>query len=210
MDTNREERDGIIIAKITPHQLMVTANTTPVTAHKSDSCDPSTGVESGKNRAVILLQQQGLRSTRSRRQILEVLAKQTQPITILDLHAALGPQACDIVTVYRCMTALVNSNQVRRSYNYGGTCMYELATADRPRQYHIVCRECGGIEPLEHFPLDAAYRHLQSRGYNQLTHVVEFFGVCPNCADSESAALTRMVIRAARRSGQPKSTTSGN
>ena len=127
------------------------------------------------------LRSAGMRITRPRISILEVLARQTSPIAIEKLHAQLDEGQCDLVTVYRCLAAFEELHLVRRSFLHSGTCLYELSLGDRPSHYHVVCRECGRIEPIDYFPVTAAETSLLERGYTQLTPLVEFFGICPPC-----------------------------
>jgi Fur family ferric uptake transcriptional regulator len=74
-----------------------------------------------------------------------------------------------------------------------------MAHASRPRHYHIVCKSCGKTENLNYFSVDGMERMLTERGYTQLTHIVEFFGVCPTCqqqsAPQRSIAPATVVDR---------------
>ena len=69
---------------------------------------------------------------------------------------------------------------VRRSYLHNGTCLYEL-TSGNARRYHVVCKACGRTDPLDFTFTSDAEQKLQDQGYAQISHVLEFFGVCPAC-----------------------------
>ncbi len=122
----------------------------------------------------------GMRITQPRLAIIEVLQKHDGPVSIEKIHQATGSEVCDLVTVYRCLAAFEQIGMVRRSYLHNGTCLYEL-TLVSPRHYHIICKECGTSDRVEYFPVEGIERLLQDRGYTQVTHVVEFFGICPKC-----------------------------
>jgi len=122
----------------------------------------------------------GMRVTRPRVALVESLLKQDGPVSIERLHHAVGVKACDLVTIYRCLAAFETLGLVRRSYLHNGTCLYEL-TAGNARRYHVVCKECGRTDALDFTFTSDAEQKLQDQGYAQISHVLEFFGVCPAC-----------------------------
>jgi Fur family ferric uptake transcriptional regulator len=131
----------------------------------------------------------GMRITKPRVALIEALARRTAPVAIEALHHELTQEACDLVTVYRCLAAFEKVGIVRRSFLHNGTSLYELVLTARPKHYHIVCKECGGTEPVDYFPIEGVERVLRERGYSELTHLVEFFGVCPACQQSNTNRL---------------------
>ena len=121
-----------------------------------------------------------MRITKPRVAIIESLLKHEGPVSIERIHQDLGTGACDLVTVYRCLSAFESLGMVRRSYLHNGTCLYEL-TLGSPRHNHIVCKACGKTDRVDYFSVEGMERMLQDRGYTQVSHVVEFFGICPEC-----------------------------
>lgn len=138
------------------------------------------------------IRQARMRITKPRLAIIESLQRHEGPVSIERIHQELGAKVCDLVTVYRCLAAFEQLGLVRRSYLHNGTCLYEL-TLGSPRHYHIVCKSCGATDRVDYFPVEGVERMLQERGYRQISHVVEFFGVCPQC---QQAAPARNVIPA--------------
>jgi Fur family ferric uptake transcriptional regulator len=122
----------------------------------------------------------GMRITKPRIAIIESLQHHQGPISIERIHQGVGTNVCDLVTVYRCLAAFEELGMVRRSYLHNGTCLYEL-TLNSQRHYHIVCKSCGATDRVDYFPVEGMERLLQDRGYTQVSHVVEFFGICPKC-----------------------------
>lgn len=122
-----------------------------------------------------------MRITKPRVSLLETLARLARPVPIEALHQQLDKAACDLVTVYRCLAAFEDIGLVRRSFLHNGTSLYELTPSGSPQHYHVVCKSCGQTERVDYFPIDGAERVLRERGYTNVTHLVEFFGLCPAC-----------------------------
>ena len=140
--------------------------------------------------ATTKLKSAGLRITQPRLAILAALSNRPAPTSIEQLHVDVGPDNCDLVTVYRCLAAFEELGMVRRSYLHNGTCLYEV-TLHTQRHYHIICKSCDATDRVDYFPVEGIERLLQDRGYTQVSHVVEFFGVCLKCQ-----SVTRQAIPA--------------
>ena len=143
------------------------------------------------------IRQAGMRITKPRVAIIESLVKHAGPISIERIHQDVGTDVCDLVTVYRCLSAFESLDIVRRSYLHNGTCLYEL-TLGAQHNYHIVCKGCGTTERVDYFPADGMERMLQDRGYTQVSHVIEFFGVCPTCQKTAPARGTSVAVQIGR------------
>lgn len=127
----------------------------------------------------------GLRITQPRIAILEALMKRSLPVSIDQLHADLAGSAassCDLVTVYRCLAAFEELGLVRRCFFHNGTSLYQLNVDDAPA-YHVIDKSKNTVMPLDADLADdlrAALRSveekLQTRGFTNVSHLVEFFG----------------------------------
>ncbi len=138
----------------------------------------------------------GLRVTQPRMAILSALCRQEQPVTIEQLHAEVGVETCDLVTVYRCMAAFERIGLVARAFFHNGTALYriELGQAER---YHVICKTTNHVEELDaesasvlRHAIETIEEQLRSRGFTDVSHLVEFFGV--------SAAGVRLAARHSR------------
>jgi Fur family ferric uptake transcriptional regulator len=130
---------------------------------------------------VARLRAHGLRITKPRVALLETLARQSGPVAIEQLHEAVSREACDLVTVYRCLAAFEDIGLVRRSFLHNGTSLYELVLGAAPQHYHLICKSCGKTDRVDYFPIEGVERVLRERGYTHVSHLVEFFGLCPAC-----------------------------
>lgn len=162
----------MIAATQSNHPLAAVASPAPAESALAEAC--------GR------IRQAGMRITQPRLAIIGSLHAHEGPVSIERVHQEMGAGVCDLVTVYRCLAAFEQIGLVRRSYLHNGTCLYEL-TLGAPRHYHIVCKACGTTERVEYFPVEGVERLLTERGYTQLSHVVEFFGLCPRCQQAAPA-----------------------
>ncbi len=132
-----------------------------------------------------LLRREGLRITKKRLGILESLFEAKGPMTLQDIQAAagrLGGTTPDYATVFRMILLmeklhLVHKVNLQRSCSY-----YELS--DPLKHYdHLVCRDCGEVVLIDiPCPIgDAEKTIARQYGFRDLSHSLEFFGVCSNC-----------------------------
>lgn len=148
--------------------------------------------------ATAKLKSAGLRITQPRLAILAALSKRSQPTSIEEIHDDVGSENCDLVTVYRCMAAFEQIGVVRRAFFHNGTAMYEMNVGGQNR-YHVVCKATNTVEELDaetthelRVAIDAIEQKLRARGYNEVAHIVEFFGVPPQTSRSNSPEMPDM------------------
>ena len=135
--------------------------------------------------ACIQLKASGLRITRPRLAILEALIARSEPASIEQIHEMLRSAKCDLVTVYRCMSAFEDIQLVRRAFFLNGTCLYAL-NLGRPARYHVVCKQTRRIEEIDSATaaelaraLSQVEERLRALGYADVGHMVEFVGTAP-------------------------------
>ena len=139
------------------------------------------------NEACERIRTTGMRVTKPRIALIESLLRLDGPVSIERIHQEVGVRSCDLVTIYRCLAAFENLGLVRRSYLHNGTCLYEQ-TISAARRYHIVCKDCGQTAPVDFAMANGVEQQLHERGYAQISHVVEFFGLCPSCQQAAKVA----------------------
>ena len=131
------------------------------------------------------LKSSGLRITRPRLAILEALIARSEPASIEQIHEMLETSKCDLVTVYRCMSAFEDIQLVRRAFFLNGTCLYAL-NLGRPARYHVVCKQTRRIDEIDASiaaelsrALHQVEERLRALGYADVGHMVEFMGTAP-------------------------------
>ena len=149
--------------------------------------------------ATAKLKSAGLRITQPRLAILAALSRRAQPTSIEQLHEDVGADNCDLVTVYRCMAAFEEIGLVRRAFFHNGTALYEI-NLGQPTRYHVVCKTTNQVEELDaqtsedlRRAIESVQEKLRARGYADVGHIVEFFGVAPQNARTAAPAIP--VIR---------------
>lgn len=145
--------------------------------------------------ATAKLKSAGLRITQPRLAILAALSKRAQPTSIEQIHEDVGAENCDLVTVYRCMAAFEEIELVRRAFFHNGTALYEI-NLGQPTRYHVVCKTTNQVDELDaetadelRRAIDSVQEKLRARGYGDVGHIVEFFGVAPQNARTAAPAM---------------------
>jgi Fur family ferric uptake transcriptional regulator len=130
--------------------------------------------------ALQALRASGQRLTKPRQAMLEVLTREHGPFSAEELHHRLKPGLCDLVTVYRCLTAMEEIGLVRRCDFGDGSYRYEHNTGEH-HHHHVICRKCRKVETLELCVADSLERIVRQMGYANVGHTLEVFGLCPKC-----------------------------
>ncbi len=126
----------------------------------------------------------GLRTTRQRTAVAELLGRQGGFRSAQELHDLLRHegQSVGLTTVYRNLQALVDAGQVDALRSDDGEVVYRRC-ATEAHHHHLVCRTCGRSEEVEGPEVEAwAGRVATAHGFQDVTHTVEVFGTCAGCA----------------------------
>ena len=133
------------------------------------------------------LRSEGLRVTRSRRAVCEVIASShREHLTASDVQEKasreLGTEL-DRSTVYRTLEALETAGAIRHGHFGQGPTVYHLA--EEARHQHLICRRCGRTISIPEDDLDGLIREIaDATGF--LTDV-EHFALSGRCTDCASA-----------------------
>lgn len=127
------------------------------------------------------MQSLGHRVTAPRRAMLAILTSEHGPFSAGELHRKMGRKGCDVVTVYRSLQAMEEIGVLRRCDFGDGVYRYEF-NAGEHHHHHIICRMCRSVETLDLCMAESLERLARDKGYRNVTHTLEVFGVCPTCA----------------------------
>jgi Fe2+ or Zn2+ uptake regulation protein len=133
-----------------------------------------------------LLRREGLRMTKKREGILHALFEAKAPMTLQEIQAAAGLHAevtPDYATVFRTILLMEKLRLVHKVNLQRSRTHYELSD---PRKHydHLVCRACGDVLLIDiPCPIgDAEKTIARQYGFRDLSHSLEFFGVCSTCS----------------------------
>jgi Fur family ferric uptake transcriptional regulator len=122
----------------------------------------------------------GLRLTRNRRRIFEVLARADQPLTIQQIAKILAGEV-HFTSVYRSVEMLSRA-RLLREVPRGFKNYYELGEMFRPHHHHATCEHCGRSMTIDDPRIEQLMRELTLRaGLRPTRHNFEMFGVCREC-----------------------------
>ncbi|MEY4775988.1 MAG: hypothetical protein RL759_501 [Verrucomicrobiota bacterium] len=131
--------------------------------------------------AVLRMKERSLRVTTPRLAMLNILAEATRPMSAEEIHAAAGDGTLDLVTVYRSLGALDEAGILQRHPLERGRSLYALV-APGHHHHHVICRRCGRIERLPGCDTSRLEAAARGKGFADLTHVMEIYGICPACS----------------------------
>lgn len=125
----------------------------------------------------------GMKLTNQRKDLLDILLHSSAPISADEISKKSNKKtdALDLVTIYRCLKRFEELNLITRLEFGDGISRFELTTESGHHHHHVICRKCSRVEPLHICDLDAHIKMVECMGYTQLTHRLEFFGICSSC-----------------------------
>ncbi|MEU0478735.1 Fur family transcriptional regulator [Streptosporangium sp. NPDC006013] len=115
------------------------------------------------------LNEAGIRATRKRVLVMEVLLTEAQPITAAKLHGELlgRGNTVGLTTVYRALSSLVDAG-LAHAFTQTGETTYRVCGPTR--HHHLICRTCGLVTEEATKKRPDGFR------------VEEVYGICGDCA----------------------------
>ena len=124
------------------------------------------------------------RSGSARRLVVELLGEQDCCLSAQELHDAVREKGghVGIASVYRALDGMDALGLVQRIDLGDGVARFEPAHAGGDHHHHLVCDDCGKVEPFEDDGLESAIaRVADGRGYTVAAHDVVLRGACEDC-----------------------------
>lgn len=139
-----------------------------------------------------VLQKQGLKLTRPRKAVLEVLATTTAHLKVAEVHRRareIDPRV-GLASVYRTMDLLERLRLVKHVHVEHRHRHYARLTGHHG--HHLVCNGCGLVVEFSDCQLERLTRILARRTQFRIDgHCVEFFGQCRKCRTRSSTRPPR-------------------
>ncbi len=123
------------------------------------------------------------RNTKQRSAVREALAETEGFQSAQDLHAMLRGRGerVGLTTVYRTLQGLADAGEVDVMRPPGGEHLYRRCS--QGHHHHLVCRSCGRtVEVLGPAVESWAEKMAGEHGFVDVSHTMEIFGTCPECA----------------------------
>ena len=124
-----------------------------------------------------------VRTTKQRTAVSAVLAEVEGFHSAQDLHAMLRARGerVGLTTVYRTLQGLADAGEIDVMRPPGGEHLYRRCS--QGHHHHLVCRSCGRTVEVEGPAVESwADRVAAQHGFVGVSHTLEIFGTCPECA----------------------------
>jgi Fur family transcriptional regulator, ferric uptake regulator len=129
------------------------------------------------------------RTGSARRVVVDFLGGQDCCISAQEIHDAVraGGARVGIASVYRALEGLGELGLVQRVDLGDGVARFERSHTDSDHHHHLVCDDCGKVEPFADPTLESAIERVaDGRGYVVAAHEVVLHGACEDCRHSDA------------------------
>ncbi|MBO1901480.1 transcriptional repressor [Leucobacter weissii] len=123
------------------------------------------------------------RNTRQRAEVRAALDEAGGFVSAQRLHETLRAQGSTVglATVYRSLAALAETGEADSLQSPEGENLFRSCVTSH-HHHHLICRRCGAARELEARVVEEwAARVGAEHGYSEISHVVDLFGLCPEC-----------------------------
>lgn len=148
-----------------------------------------------QERFKMLLKENGLKVTKQRITILEVLEDRPgKHLTAEEIYDCVKEQYPDIglATVYRTIQLLSELHLIDKLNLDDGYVRYEIGKAgsstDTHHHHHLICLDCGNVSSFEDDLLDTLEKRItENVGFEVVDHEVKLFGYCKECNENRKS-----------------------
>jgi Fur family ferric uptake transcriptional regulator len=127
-----------------------------------------------------------IRLTRQRVAVAAVLQEADAFLTAQEVHALLQDRGerVGLATVYRCLQNMASTGQLEVLFTGDGETSYLRCSTGR-HHHHLICRNCGRAVEIQGPGEERwADRVAAAHGYVDVSHTLEIFGLCRDCASN--------------------------
>jgi Fur family ferric uptake transcriptional regulator len=145
------------------------------------------------------------RSGGARRVVVEYLGEHECCVSAQDIYDGIRARGAriGIASVYRALEGLDELGLVQRIDLGDGVSRFERADPDGDHHHHLVCGDCGKVEPFEDPALEKAIAGIAGgRDYHVAAHEVVLRGACGDCRVPDGAVRKAASGRRAGATGR--------
>lgn len=123
----------------------------------------------------------GLKSTPLRLAILDLLSNSSEPLTAEEISSHIKVYF-DRATLFRSLKTFSEVGIISAVDLGEGFLRYEKNCENHHHHHHILCSNCKKIEIVPFCIPDTFLKHLKKLGYQDISHRMDFKGVCKECS----------------------------
>lgn len=130
----------------------------------------------------------GLKNTRQRKAILDIMLSGNRPFTVEEVYLLLKAKSIDISmsTVYRSLETL-SQNGVLQQVTLSGDDRMAYVIDRAAHSHYLVCSGCKKILPISQCPLGSYEKALADEtGFEIQGHRLDIYGLCPDCQEARA------------------------
>lgn len=130
-----------------------------------------------------LIKTSGLKHTKGREKILQILQKEDAPVDVMHIGSHLKQEEIQLneSTLYRILESFYQKGIVDRFEFQEGKFRYELRGSDH---HHLICELCGAIEDFSDCSIKTLEKEIRKKKrFIVKRHSLEFFGICRACSN---------------------------
>jgi Fur family ferric uptake transcriptional regulator len=133
--------------------------------------------------ALSALREAGLRRGGARRAVVDYLSHQACCRSAQEIHDGIVSTGgtVGVASVYRTLETLADLRLVQRVDVGDGVARFEAAGVGDHHHHHLVCDDCGRVEPFTDEPLEQALERAAGRLGYAMQHEVVLRGTCGDC-----------------------------
>ncbi|MDF2677944.1 MAG: ferric uptake regulator, Fur family [Bacillota bacterium] len=129
-----------------------------------------------------MLKNAGLKKTKQRNLILEIIKSSSKPITAEKIFEIIKSESnnTNLSTIYRTLNILCEKSLLLKILKSDGTASYQLN--DASHKHYITCCACQNSVLIDSCPIkDLSDKIVNETGYIVTGHSIELTGICPKC-----------------------------
>jgi Fur family ferric uptake transcriptional regulator len=125
------------------------------------------------------------RPTRQQAAVADLLSRSEDFLSAQAVHARLrdAGEPVGLATVYRALQSMADAGSVDVLRTDDGEAVYRCCSTSH--HHHLVCRSCGRTVEVEGPTVEQwTERVAGEHGFSDVTHTLEIYGTCSDCADA--------------------------
>lgn len=130
-----------------------------------------------------LLKREGLKNTKHRNSVLDILENSEQPVTAECIFLKLKEEnvSINLSTVYRVLEKLYEKRLINKTnITDESKALYEINHMEH--KHHLVCVGCKKMFSVDECPIEEYEKTLQKKlGFDITGHKLEIYGYCRDC-----------------------------